>query len=74
MMGVSLKVYELSPRLVRRLLRRAVVARQWQQVARAPGRAHLARGGMLEPPVRLTASGAMASGALPPGARWRRHA
>eukprot|EP00959_Pyramimonas_sp_CCMP1952_P334496 7005017-Pyramimonas_sp.AAC.1 len=57
--GELLQVFEVSPWLVKRLLWRAVEAWQWQQVAKKPELAHLRDGGVLEPLVRMTSTGAV---------------
>ena len=57
--GDLLDVFEIPPWIIKRLLWRAVQAWQWRQVGRHDGLVHLADGGVLEPLVRMTTTGAV---------------
>eukprot|EP00959_Pyramimonas_sp_CCMP1952_P352830 7392210-Pyramimonas_sp.AAC.1 len=59
--GGLLAPFDISPWIVIKLVQRAIVKWQWRQASLAPGCAHLAEGGTLEPLIRLTSTGCVTS-------------
>ena len=65
--GDDIDVFELGPWSVKRILLRAVQAWQWREVSKGPGLEHLASGGVIEPLITMTTTGAVSrNGATTP--------